>query len=154
MWPGFLSRAQPLAEFLSTHKSPEHLKPFLAIGSPCPWHAPSPGFLHDLSLNVLCLERPPGPAGPSQHLLPSLPSVHGTCPSSGSLISCCCLSLCTRSSVRARMGHWVHSQCWSLAWCPQAGMDGCPPISTGVCSSAWCSDVHVGSQLCSPGHVT
>ena len=154
MWPGFLPRAQPLAEFVSTHKFLEYLKPFLAISSPCVWHAPAPGFLHDLSLNVLCLEKLPGPAGPSRHLLPALPSVRGTCPSSGPLISCCCLSFCTGSSVRARMGLRAHSRCWSLAWCPQTGMDGCPPVSTGVYSSAWCSHIHVGSQLCSLGHVT
>ena len=143
----------PLTSFLNTSS------PFLPLALPapgmlCPRPTLSPGFLHSLNLNILCFERPPGPAGPSPHLLPSLLPVRSTCPSGRSRVSCSCLSLCAGSSARARMGLRVHSRCWRMAWRPHsAQMDRCPALSTGPCGSTWCSHMHTGSQLGSLGHV-
>lgn len=112
---------------------------------------PAPGFLH-LSLNVLCLEKLPGPAGPSASAA-CAPACSWHLSQQWTPISCCCLSFCTGSSVRARMGLRVTPG--AGAWPTAHRLNGwMSSRQHRVYSSAWCSHIHVGSQLCSLGHVT
>lgn len=144
--------SQPLAEFVSTHKCLEYLKPFLPSALPAsgmlqPQASSRPQFKMSCALRS-CLGQ--------QGLLGTAacaPACSWHLSQQWTPISCCGFSFCTGSLAEQGMGLRL-TRCWSLAWCP-AGWNGwMSSASTGVYSSAWCSHIHVGSQLCSLGHVT